>query len=91
MSNPFLEGMRKRGEDIDWMILMRLLGFTEADLVTQIANSLPCSEFDVFMDAYEMFNEPMTEERCNKVFVDYILNEEVPWRVTQYCRVKLND
>ena len=56
-------------------------------MVRRLANKRDCAEYDIFQDAFDEWNRA----GVYAAFVRYILEDVIPWWVTDYCRKNLNE
>jgi hypothetical protein len=59
----------------------------DTDCVVSAANYLEVSEFVIFMDAYTAwYGKKASEKQVEKVFVEYLVENKVPFWVRNYAR-----
>lgn len=64
----------------------------DTDCVVSAANYLEVSEFAIFNDAYTAwFGKEAREKQVEKIFVQYLLENKVPFWVRNYARRHVQD
>jgi len=64
----------------------------DTDCVVSAANYLEVSEFAVFMDAYaDWYGKEASEKQVEKVFVQYLQENKVPFWVRSYARSRVHE
>ena len=64
----------------------------DTDCVVNAANYLEVSEFDIFSDAYtSWYGKGAPEKQVEKVFVQYLLENKVPFWVRNYARSRVQE
>ena len=64
----------------------------ETDCVVSAANYLEVSEFAIFRDAYSAwYGREMPEKQVEKIFVQYLQENKVPFWVRDYARSRVQE
>jgi len=64
----------------------------DTDCVVSAANNLEVSEFRIFKDAFEAwYGKEATDDQIKPVFVQYLIEDTVPFWVRNYARNKSPD
>jgi hypothetical protein len=64
----------------------------DTDCVVSASNYLEVSEFAIFSDAYtEWYGKEASEKQVEKVFVQYLLENRVPFWVRNYARSRVQE
>ena len=64
----------------------------DTDCVVSAANNLEVSEFRIFKDAFEAwYGKEATDDQIKPVFVQYLIEDTVPFWVRNYARSKSPD
>ena len=67
-------------------------GPADTDYVVSAANYLEKSEYEIFRDAYTAwYGREVSEKQAGKIFVQYLLENKVPFWVRNYARARIPD